>query len=51
MTTSNQWFIWALLSAIFAVFAVIFLGERPSVKDWLGIVMVAGGVLILAFKR
>lgn len=34
-----------------AVFAVIFLGERPSLRDWTGIAMVAGGVLLLAFKR
>ncbi len=34
-----------------AVFAVIFLGERPSVRDWSGIALVAGGVLLLAFKR
>ena len=34
-----------------AVFAYIFLGERPEPRDWLGIAMVAGGVLVLAFKR
>lgn len=34
-----------------AIFAVVFLGERPSVRDWLGIAMVAGGVVLLAFKR
>jgi transporter family protein len=34
-----------------AVFAYIFLGERPAPRDWLGIAMVAGGVLVLAFKR
>jgi transporter family protein len=34
-----------------AIFAVAFLGERPSIKDWFGIVMVAGGVLVLAIKR
>ena len=34
-----------------AVFAVVFLGERPSVREWAGIAMVAGGVLVLAFKR
>lgn len=34
-----------------AVFAVIFLGERPSLRDWSGIALVAGGVLLLAFKR
>ncbi|HDL3804730.1 TPA: EamA family transporter, partial [Mannheimia haemolytica] len=30
------------------LFAVIFLGERPSGQDWLGIGLVAGGVLLLA---
>jgi transporter family protein len=34
-----------------AVFAVLFLHERPSVWDWLGILMVGGGVLVLALKR
>lgn len=34
-----------------AIFAVVFLGERPAVKDWLGIAMVAGGVVVLAIKR
>ena len=34
-----------------AVFAYIFLGERPEPRAWLGIAMVAGGVLVLAFKR
>lgn len=33
-----------------AIFAVAFLGERPSVRDWTGIAMVAGGVMVLAFK-
>ena len=34
-----------------AVFAFAFLGERPSLREWLGIAMVAGGVLVLAFRR
>ena len=34
-----------------AIFAVIFLGERPSARDWIGILMVVGGVLVLALKR
>lgn len=34
-----------------AVFAVVFLGERPSGRDWVGIVMIGLGVLLLAFKR
>lgn len=33
------------------IFAVIFLGERPSAQEWLGIGLVAAGVLALAFKR
>jgi len=33
------------------VFAFAFLGERPSLREWSGIAMVAGGVLLLAFKR
>ena len=34
-----------------AVFAFTFLGERPSLREWSGIAMVVGGVLLLAFKR
>ena len=34
-----------------AVFAFVFLEERLSLRDWSGIAMVAGGVLLLAFKR
>jgi transporter family protein len=34
-----------------AVFAFLFLGERPSAQEWLGILMVAGGVLVIAFHR
>lgn len=34
-----------------ALFAVIFLGERPSSANWLGILMVGGGVLVLALNR
>lgn len=34
-----------------AIFAFTFLGERPSLREWTGIAMVAGGVLLLALKR
>lgn len=34
-----------------AIFAMVFLGERPSPRDWLGIVLVAAGALTLALKR
>ncbi|HSH73209.1 MAG TPA: EamA family transporter [Methylophilaceae bacterium] len=33
------------------LFAVIFLGERPSGREWAGIAMIGAGVLTLAFKR
>ncbi|NLJ86497.1 MAG: EamA family transporter [Firmicutes bacterium] len=33
-----------------AIFAVLFLGERPSPKDWLGIALVGIGTLVLALK-
>lgn len=32
------------------VIAVIFLSERPSVQEWVGILMVGAGVMVLAFK-
>lgn len=34
-----------------ALFAVVFLNERPSLREWIGISMVAAGVFILAIKR
>ena len=34
-----------------AMFAVLFLNERPSVREWVGIVMVGAGVFVLAFKK
>ncbi|OGV70971.1 MAG: transporter [Lentisphaerae bacterium RIFOXYB12_FULL_65_16] len=33
------------------IFAFAFLGERPSLREWCGILLVAGGVLVLALKR
>jgi transporter family protein len=34
-----------------AVFAVAFLGERPHAREWLGILMVGAGVVMVAWKR
>jgi transporter family protein len=34
-----------------AVFAFAFLGERPSLREWLGIALVSCGVLVLAIAR
>jgi len=34
-----------------AIFAYLFLAERPSAREWLGIGMVGAGVVILAMKR
>ena len=34
-----------------AVFAFLFLDERPSVREWTGILMIGAGVLVLALKR
>ncbi|MBI5831599.1 MAG: EamA family transporter [Armatimonadetes bacterium] len=34
-----------------ALFAVVFLHERPNGREWLGIAMIASGVLVLALKR
>jgi transporter family protein len=31
-----------------AIFAFIFLGERPEILEWAGIAMVAGGVIVLS---
>lgn len=39
------------LSVVFvAIFAVIFLGERMALPNWLGIVMIAGGALLVAYR-
>ena len=34
-----------------ALFGVVFLGERPSLNGWLGIVLIAMGAVLIAFKR
>jgi len=34
-----------------AVFAYVFLGERPTPQEWLGISLVAGGVLLIALQK
>lgn len=33
-----------------AVFGVIFLGERLSLPNWLGVAMIAGGALLVAYR-
>jgi transporter family protein len=33
-----------------ALFGVIFLGERPSLHGWIGIVLIAVGATLIAFK-
>jgi transporter family protein len=34
-----------------AVFAFVFLGERPSGQNWLGIALIAAGAVLIAVKR
>ena len=34
-----------------AIFAYLFLAERPSAREWIGIAMVGAGVVVLALKR
>jgi len=34
-----------------AVFGVVFLGERPSLQGWLGIILIAAGAVLIAVKR
>jgi len=36
---------------LIAVFAALFLAERPSPRDWLGIGLISLGVILLALKR
>jgi len=33
------------------IFAFIFLGERPSTREWLGVLLVVAGAVILGFRR
>lgn len=34
-----------------AIFAVFFLGERPSIREWAGILLVGLGVIVLALRK
>ena len=34
-----------------AIFATVFLGDRPNLREWTGIALVAGGIVLLALKR
>ncbi len=34
-----------------AIFAALFLGERPSASNWFGIVLIAAGAVLIAWKR
>jgi transporter family protein len=34
-----------------ALFGVVFLGERPSASNWLGIALIAAGAVIIVWKR
>ena len=34
-----------------ALFGVMFLGERPSSSNWLGIALIAAGAVIIVFKK
>jgi transporter family protein len=34
-----------------AIFAVVFLHERPTTREWIGILLVGAGVIILGFKK
>ncbi|WP_411267527.1 EamA family transporter [Asticcacaulis sp. 201] len=39
------------LSVVFvAIFAVLFLGEKLSVPNWLGVAMIAGGAIMVAWR-
>lgn len=37
--------------ALVAVFAFLFLGERPTGINWLGIVLIAAGAILVGWKR
>jgi bacterial/archaeal transporter family protein len=33
-----------------AIFAVVFLGERPSLTNWLGIILISAGAVLIAIR-
>jgi bacterial/archaeal transporter family protein len=33
-----------------AIFAVVFLGERPSLPNWLGIFLISAGAVLIAIR-
>jgi bacterial/archaeal transporter family protein len=33
------------------LFGVVFLGERPSLNGWIGIILIAAGAVLIAVKR
>jgi bacterial/archaeal transporter family protein len=33
-----------------ALFGVAFLGERPSLNGWIGIILIAAGAVLIAIK-
>jgi transporter family protein len=33
-----------------AIFAVLFLGERPSATNWIGIGLIAAGAVLIGWK-
>jgi transporter family protein len=39
-----------LSTVLVAVFGVMFLGERLSGANWLGVALIAGGALLVAYK-
>jgi len=34
-----------------AIFGVVFLGERPTASNWVGIALIAAGAVIIVWKR
>ena len=40
-----------LSAVLVTVFAFAFLGERPVVREWIGILFITAGVFLLGYKR
>ena len=40
-----------LSAVLVTVFAFAFLGERPVVREWIGILLITAGVFLLGYKR
>ena len=52
LTSASRAVVFLYVAPFFvALGSFVFLGERPSSREWLGILMIGSGVIVLALKR